>query len=116
MSEDEIGALREIDALRARLAKLWTVPAGAKNPEELVVRMRLRLNRDGTLVGSPVVLTAGSSPLYLASRDSALRALNRAQPSTMLQPKHYEAWKEIEITLIRERSSEFYLARAGRRG
>jgi len=92
LSEDEIGALR------ARLAKLWTVPAGAKNPEELVVRMRLRLNRDGTLIGPPVVLTAGSSPLYLASRDSALRALNRAQPFTMLQSEHYEAWKEIEIT------------------
>jgi hypothetical protein len=92
LSADEIGALR------AHLAKLWVIPAGAKKPEELVVTVRLRLKQDRTLAGPPVVLTAGSSPLFLASRDSALRALNRAQPFTMLRPEHYEAWKEIEIT------------------
>jgi hypothetical protein len=84
--------------LSAHLRKLWTIPAGAKNPEELVVRIRFQLNRDRTIAGSPAVLTAGSSPLFLASRDSALRALNQAQPFTMLRPEHYEAWKDIEIT------------------
>src|SRR5262249_33167779 len=30
-------SLSELEALRARLAQLWTVPAGAKDPQELVV-------------------------------------------------------------------------------
>jgi Protein of unknown function (DUF2939) len=94
----ELLSVDEIGALRARLAKLWKIPAGAKSPEELIVRIRFQLNRDRTIAGSPVVLTAGTSPLFLASRDSALRALNAAQPFTMLRPEHYEEWKEIEIT------------------
>ena len=36
--------------------------------------------------------------LYLASRDSAKRAVIRGQPFNMLKPEHYEQWKDIEIT------------------
>jgi hypothetical protein len=88
----------EIRALRARLAKLWKPPAGAKNPEELVVQIRFQLKQDGTVIGSPVVLTAGSSPLFEASRKSAVRAIMEGQPFNMLRPENYEAWKQIEIT------------------
>lgn len=88
----------EIRALRARLAQLWTVPAGAKNPEELVVRVRFQLNRDGTVAGRPTVLTAGSSPLFQASSNSAVRAIMEGQPFKMLRAEHYDAWKEVEIT------------------
>ena len=88
----------ELDALRARLAQLWNPPAGAQNPEELVVRIRIRLNPDGTLIGGPIVLTSGSSPLFMASRDSAARAVLRGQPFDMLKPESYEDWKDIEIT------------------
>ena len=33
-------SLSELDALRQRLAQLWTPPAGAKDPQELVVRVQ----------------------------------------------------------------------------
>lgn len=88
----------EIDALRARLAQLWSPPAGAKNPEELVVVVRMKLKPDGTLAAPPMVLTSGSSPLFLASRDSAVRAVFRGQPFNMLRPEHYEQWKDVEIS------------------
>jgi colicin import membrane protein len=88
----------EIDALRARLAQLWNPPAGARNPEELVVRVRVRLSRDGRLAGPPQVLTSGSSVLFTTARESAVRALFRGQPFDMLRPEHYEHWKDIEIT------------------
>jgi colicin import membrane protein len=88
----------EIDALRARLAQLWNPPAGASNPDELVVTIRMKLKPDGTLAGPPMVLTRGTSPLFMASRDSAARAVLRGQPFDMLRPEHYEQWKDIEIT------------------
>jgi colicin import membrane protein len=88
----------ELDALRARLAQLWTPPASARNPQELVVVMRIRLKRDGTLAAPPEVLNNGASVLFLASRDSAKRAVVRGQPYDMLKPEHYEQWKDIEIT------------------
>jgi len=91
-------SLSELEALRARLAQLWTVPAGAKDPQELVVLVRIKLNRDGKLAAPPVVLTSGKSPLFIAARDSAIRALFRGQPYDMLKPEHYEQWKDVEIT------------------
>jgi outer membrane biosynthesis protein TonB len=91
-------SLSELEALRARLAQLWTVPAGAKDPQELVVLIRVKLNRDGKLAAPPVVLSSGKSPLFMAARDSAIRALFRGQPYDMLKPEHYEQWKDVEIT------------------
>ena len=91
-------SLSELEALRARLAQLWTVPAGAKDPQELVVLIRIKLNRDGKLAAPPVVLSSGKSPLFMAARDSAIRALFRGQPYDMLKPEHYEQWKDVEIT------------------
>jgi len=91
-------SLNELEALRARLAQLWTPPAGARNPQELVVVVRIRLKPDGTLAAPPEVLNNGTTLHFLASRDSAKRAVIRGQPYDMLKPEHYEQWKDIEIT------------------
>jgi membrane protein involved in colicin uptake len=91
-------SMSELDALRARLAQLWSLPAGVKDPQELVVLVRVRLKSDGTLATQPQVLNSGTSPLFHAARDAAIRALYRGQPFTMLRPEHYEQWKDIEIT------------------
>jgi colicin import membrane protein len=91
-------SMSELDALRARLAQLWSPPAGASDPRELIVEVRIRLKPDGTLAGSPQVLSGGRTALFAAARDSAVRALYRGQPYDMLRPEHYEQWKDIEIT------------------
>jgi colicin import membrane protein len=88
----------ELDALRARLAQLWNPPSGARNPQELVVQVRMKLKPDGTLAAPPMVLTHGQSPFFMAARDSAVRAVFRGQPFDMLRPEHYEQWKDIEVT------------------
>ena len=91
-------SLSELDALRQRLGQLWNIPAGAKDPDELTVLVRVKLKPDGTLAGPPMVLTSGNNPLFMAARDSAIRALYRGQPFDMLKPENYELWKDIEIT------------------
>ena len=88
----------ELDALRARLAQLWNPPAGAKDPQELIVLVRVKFKPDGTLAAPPMVLSHGQSTLYMAARDSAIRAVFRGQPFDMLRPEHYELWKDVEIT------------------
>lgn len=88
----------ELDALRARLMGLWNPPAGAANPEELIVTVRIRLNIDGTLQGPPQVISSGTSGFYMTARESAIRAIFRGQPFDMLSPSKYDAWKDIEIT------------------
>ena len=88
----------EVDALRARLIQLWNPPAGVQNPQELVVKIRIQLSRDGKLAGPPMVLTSGRGSIFEAARDGAVRALYRGQPYEMLRPEHYDLWKEMEIT------------------
>jgi outer membrane biosynthesis protein TonB len=92
----------ELDALRQRLAQLWNPPAGARDPRELVVVFRIQLTRDGRIAPGPwpqLVSSGGSNtPIAMAARESAARALNRGQPYDMLKPEHYEQWKDIEIT------------------
>ena len=62
------------------------------------MRIRVKRNPDGMLLSPPIVLTSGQSPLVMAARDSAIRALFRGQPYDMLKPEHYEQWKDVEIT------------------
>lgn len=88
----------ELDALRARLMQLWNPPVGNQNPEELIVRVRIQLTQDGKLAGPPMVLTSGNSVRFQTARDSAIRAVFRAQPYNMLRKETYETWKDIEVT------------------
>ncbi|MBV9261209.1 MAG: hypothetical protein JO205_07545 [Pseudolabrys sp.] len=88
----------EIDALRARLMSLWNPPVGIQDPEKFVIRIRLQLNRDGKLAAPPAVLTSGDGQLFASARDSAIRAVFRAQPFDMLRRETYDTWKDIEVT------------------
>lgn len=88
----------ELDALRARLMALWNPPVGIQNPEDYVVRIRIRLSRDGRLSAPPMVLSSGRGQVYDSARDSAVRAVFQGQPFSMLKPEHYDTWKDIEVT------------------
>jgi colicin import membrane protein len=88
----------EVDALRARLAQLWNPPAGVLNPQDLVVKIRVKLGRDRKLAAPPMVLTSGRGTVFEAARDGAVRALFQGQPYDMLKPEHFDLWKEMEIT------------------
>ena len=87
----------EIDALRARLISLWNPPAGMTKPEDFIIRIRIRLGKDGRLASPPMVLTSGQGTLFDATRDSAVRAVFRGQPYDMLSPSTYDVWKDMEI-------------------
>ena len=93
-------SISELDALRQKLAKLWRIPPGARDPQELVVVFRIKLRPDGRLVEGPwpQLVSSGKTPLAIAARESAARAINIGQPFDMLRPENYELWKDIEIT------------------
>ncbi|MFZ5732503.1 MAG: protein TolA, partial [Pseudomonadota bacterium] len=88
----------ELDALRARLTKLWNLQAGTEKPEELIVDIRIRLTPEKRLAAPPEIVSRGTSPRYQAAADAALRAVLQAQPFDMLQPATYEQWKDMIVT------------------
>jgi outer membrane biosynthesis protein TonB len=87
-------SVNEIDALRARIADCWTPPPGGLGADQIVVKLRLQLNEDGTLVGYPSVANSGSSPFFQAAADSAVRAVYQCQPY-MLPKAKYALWRDM---------------------
>lgn len=87
-------SVNEIDALRARIAQCWSPPPGGLGAEQIVVKVRLKLNQDGTLVGYPTIANRGSSPFFQAAADSAVRAVFQCQPYS-LPPEKYALWRDM---------------------
>ncbi|MET0347842.1 MAG: cell envelope integrity protein TolA [Methyloceanibacter sp.] len=87
-------SVNEIDALRARIAQCWSPPPGGLGAEQIVVKLRLKLNEDGTLVGYPSVANSGSSPFFQAAADSAVRAVYQCQPYALPSEK-YALWRDM---------------------
>jgi colicin import membrane protein len=87
----------EIDALRAQIQACWNPPPGALDARELIVQVRLQLNRDGSVSAEPQVLNRGSHPQFQVAAESAKRAIRRCAPYKMPIAK-YDIWQDVEVT------------------
>ena len=86
----------EKDAIARQLRECWNVSVGARNPEELLVEVKLQLRRDGSLVRADVVDKARmtSDPFFRSAAEAALRALKNPKCVPLkLPPEKYEEWK-----------------------
>jgi outer membrane biosynthesis protein TonB len=87
------------DALRSQIQSCWSPPAGAPNPEQLVVSFDLFLNSDGS-VAQPPQLAADSAaaaardPYVRAAAEAARRAIYTCAPYK-LPADRYSQWREI---------------------
>ena len=73
-------SVNEIDALRAKIAQCWNPPPGGLGADAIIVKLRLQLNEDGSLIGYPTVANSGSSPL-LPGRSRQRRARGLPVPA-----------------------------------
>jgi hypothetical protein len=90
-------SVNEIDALRARIAQCWNPPPGGLGADAIIVKLRLKLNEDGSLIGYPSIVNSGSSPFFQAAADSAVRAVFQCQPYTLPGDK-YSVWRDMILT------------------
>jgi outer membrane biosynthesis protein TonB len=88
-------SVNEIDALRAKIAQCWSPPPGGLGAEHIVVRLRMQLNEDGSLVGYPSVDIGGGSGFFQAAADSAVRAVYQCQPYSSLPADKYAVWRDL---------------------
>jgi colicin import membrane protein len=70
---------------------------GAAGFEGLKVRLIFDLKRDGTIDGSPKVMSATGGPVLPIAAEAAERALFQCQPYDMLPPDKYEFWKGADL-------------------
>jgi hypothetical protein len=86
----------ELAVLIAQLRGCWAPPLGVVEAKDLVVTVRFSLNRDGSLLGEPIVVNRGINALFSVAAEAAIRAVRVCQPFRLPASK-YEAWQEVEV-------------------
>lgn len=89
-------SINEIDLFRRQVSQCWNPPVGGLGAEDLLVKLRLELNSDGTLKNQPRVMNRSGSPFFRAAADSATRAIWQCQPYNLPQEK-YKLWRDMII-------------------
>ena len=92
--------LSEEDALRAQIFGCWSVPLGLPYDKDLLVRIKLKLKKDGTIMKSEILdhqrMNRPGQKFYKVLAESALRAVRLCQP-LKVPPTGYEKWKDIQL-------------------
>ncbi len=92
--------LSEEDALKAQIFGCWSIPLGLPYNENLLVRIRLQLKPDGSVISSEILdharMNKPGQGFYKVLAESALRAIKLCQP-LRVPSTGYERWKELQL-------------------
>ena len=93
-------SLSEEDALKAQIFGCWSIPLGLPFNENLLVRIKLQLKPDGSIIKSEILdharMNRPGQGFYKVLAESALRAIKLCQP-LRVPTKGYERWKELQL-------------------
>ena len=93
-------SLSEEDALKAQIFGCWSIPLGLPYNENLLVRIKLKLNPDGTVSQSEILdharMNKPGQGFYKVLAESALRAVKLCQP-LRVPTTGYERLKELQL-------------------
>ena len=92
--------LSEEDALKAQIFSCWSIPLGLPYNENLLVRIKLKLKPDGTVIKSEILdharMNKPGQSFYKVLAESALRAIRLCQP-LRVPATGYERWKDLQL-------------------
>ena len=92
--------LTEEDALKALIFGCWSIPLGLPYNENLLVRIKLKLKPDGSVIKSEILdharMNMPGQGFYKVLAESALRAVRLCQP-LRVPSTGYERWKELQL-------------------
>jgi hypothetical protein len=93
-------SLSEEDALKAQIFGCWSIPLGLPYNENLLVRIKLQLKPDGSIIRTEILdharMNKPGQGFYKVLAESALRAIKLCQP-LRVPSKGYERWKELQL-------------------
>ena len=92
--------LSEEDALKAQIFGCWSIPLGLPYNEDLLVRIKLKLEPDGSVAKTEILdharMNKPGQGFYKVLAESALRAVKLCQP-LRVPSTGYERWKELQL-------------------
>ena len=93
-------SLSEEDALKAQIFGCWSIPLGLPYDENLLVRIKLKLKPDGSVIDSEILdharMNKPGQGFYKVLAESALRAIKLCQP-LRVPSTGYERWKDLQL-------------------
>jgi len=92
--------LSQEDALKAQIFGCWSLPLGLPYHKNLLVRIKLKLKPDGTVLRTEILdharMNQPGQGFYKVLAESALRAVRICQP-LRVPPTGYEKWKDLQL-------------------
>jgi len=93
-------SLSEEDALKAQIFGCWSIPLGLPYDEDLLVKIKLQLKPDGSVISSEIIdharMNKPGQGFYKVLAESALRAIKLCQP-LRVPTTGYEKWKDLQL-------------------
>ena len=93
-------SLSEEDALKAQIFGCWSIPLGLPYNESLLVRIKLKLKPDGSVIKTEILdharMNKPGQAFYKVLAESALRAIQLCQP-LRVPTTGYERWKDLQL-------------------
>jgi len=93
-------SLSEEDALKAQIFGCWSIPLGLPYDQDLLVRIKLQLKPDGSIIRSEILdharMNKPGQGFYKVLAESALRAIKLCQP-LRVPTTGYERWKDLQL-------------------
>lgn len=95
-------SITETDMIRSQFIKCWRMPAGAKDADKLLVKVRVQVSQAGEVTEVKLAngqdAQARSNPFFRAAADSAIRAVWKCSPLQNLPADKFETWSDMELT------------------
>ena len=92
--------LNEEDALKAQIFGCWSIPLGLPYNENLLVRIKLKLKPDGSVIKTEILdharMNKPGQGFFKVLAESALRAIQLCQP-LRVPTTGYERWKDLQL-------------------
>ena len=95
--------LSEEDAIRAQFMKCWSIPIGMPYDETYIVKIKIFLNKDGSLSKPPEMLehermNKPGEEYFRTLAESAIRAVRRCDPLKKVPDlNRYDDWKTLQL-------------------
>lgn len=91
-----------LNNFRNDVTKCWNVPQGASEVPNLTVQVRIKLSRNGTIVGTPTVLNPTKGDVIEAVENSVRKAIVRCAPYRTFKdyPQLYDAWSDLTVLFL----------------
>ena len=96
----------ELEALQSAMYKCWRIPLDAKNPEELGVRVRVRLRPDGNVQTVDLLdearINSSPNPFLKIAAQRAVSAVSKCAPYDFLPQEKYSMWQDMTLNFVPE--------------